>query len=102
MASDHGNVAWGMRSYLHLPSSQLERLVVEAEYALKQFEHYAKTVPGLERLLHEQREEVRRLNTAIAIRQQEEAEAARRAARDHGVRGDLSRAVRRLLGSAPD
>jgi len=75
--------------------------VVEAEYALKQFEHYARTVPGLERLLHEQREEVRRLNTAIAIRQQEEAEAARRAP-DHGVRSDLSRAVRRLLRSAPD
>jgi hypothetical protein len=92
----------GMRSYLHLPSSQLERLLVEAEYALRQFEHYSKTVPGVERLLHEQREEVRRLNTAIAMRRQDDAESARRAARQQGVRGDLERAYRRLLGASGD
>jgi hypothetical protein len=91
-----------MRSYLHLPSTQLERLLVEAQYALKQFEHYSKTVPGLERLLHEQREEVRRLNTAIAIRRREDAETARRAARQQGMRGDLERVFRRLLGASGD
>ena len=91
-----------MRSYIHLPSSQLERLVAEAEYALKQFEHYAKTVPGLERLLHEQREEVRRLNTAIAIRREEEAAEAARQTREQGMRSDLGRAVRRLLGATRD
>ena len=84
-----------MRSYLHLPTAQLERLLVEAEYALRQFEHYSKTVPGLERLLHEQREDVRRLRTAIELRQQEEAAAERRAARQ----GHLERMVRRLRGA---
>jgi hypothetical protein len=84
-----------MRSYLHLPTAQLERLLVEAEYALRQFEHYSKTVPGLERLLHEQREDVRRLRTAIELRRQEEAAAARRAARQ----GHVERMVRRLRGA---
>jgi len=84
-----------MRSYLHLPTAQLERLLVEAEYALRQFEHYSKTVPGLERLLHEQREDVRRLRTALELRQQEDAAAERRAARQ----GHVERMVRRLRGA---
>jgi hypothetical protein len=91
-----------MRSYLHLPAAQLERLLVEAEYALKQFEHYSKLVPGLERLLHEQREDVRRLTTALALRKEEEAAAARLAARQVGVRAQIERAFRRMLGTAGD
>jgi hypothetical protein len=84
-----------MRSYLHLPTAQLERLLVEAEYALRQFEHYSKAVPGLERLLHQQREDVRRLRTAIELRQQEDAAAQRGAARQ----GHVERMVRRLRGA---
>ncbi|MFL6041013.1 MAG: hypothetical protein ACJ740_06400 [Gaiellales bacterium] len=84
-----------MRSYLYLPTAQLERLLVEAEYALRQFEHYSKTVPGLDRLLHEQRDEVRRLRMAIELRKQEDAAAERGAGRG----GHVERMVRRLRGA---